>query len=270
VVVASGRRSVTELFERDPTRSPYAEPQRMITAGLYHGIAPQPRHGLHFQLCPGVGEIFSIGMLTTEGVVAGMNIEAIPDGPLEYLATLPYDEDPAGFNRAVLKAVAEYAPGLRERIDEREFGLARPNDLLQGGITPTVRTAWAALGDGCCYAMAVGDAWVVNDPVTGQGANLGSASAFLLAEEILTGPPYDETFCRRAEKRMWAYAGPVTEWTNAFLRPPPPHALELLGAASADTRIADGFINNFDDPVTMWEVIGTPEGTAAWLKGFGS
>jgi hypothetical protein len=35
-----------------------------------------------------------------------------------------------------------------------------------------VRAGWAALPGGK-YAMAMGDAWVVNDPVTGQGANLG-------------------------------------------------------------------------------------------------
>jgi 2-polyprenyl-6-methoxyphenol hydroxylase-like FAD-dependent oxidoreductase len=264
VVVASGRRSVAELFPRDPGRSPYAEPQRMITAGLFHGIARDPRDGLHFQLCPEVGEIFSIRLLTRDGPLAGINIEAIPGGPLEYLSQLsPAD----GLGRAVLKELAEHAPALRERADEREFDLAGPNDLLQGAITPTVRTGWAVLTEGK-YCVAVGDAWVVNDPVTGQGANLGSHSAFVLAEEILAGPPYDEAFCRKAEARMWEFARPVTEWTNAFLQPPPPHALAVLGAASQDQRVADAFVNNFNDPVAQWAALGTPEGAAAWLAGF--
>lgn len=261
VVVASGRRSVSELFPRDPDRSLHTEPQRKITAALYRGIAPDPRNGLHFQLCPGVGEIFSIRLLTPEGVLAGVNIEAIPGGPLEYLSSLsPAD----GLVRAVLKELAEHAPALRERIDEREFDLTRPIDLLQGGITPTVRTGWAALTEGK-YSVAVGDAWVVNDPVTGQGANLGSHSAFLLAEQILAGPPYDEAFCRKAEARMWEFAGPVTEWTNAFLEPPPPHALEVLGVASIDERVADAFVDNFNDPLAQWNALRTPEAAAAWL-----
>lgn len=267
VVVASGRRSVTELFPRDPGRSPNTEPQRKITAGLYRGIAQDPRNGLHFQLCPDVGEIFSIALHTREGIVRGINIEAIPGGPLEYLSTIDYEDDPPAFTRAVLKELAEYAPELRERVDEREFDLPRPNDVIQGGITPTVRTGWAALPDG--YAIAVGDAWVVNDPISGQGANLGSHNAFTLAEEILAGPPYDEHFCRRAEARMWELAGPVTEWSNAFLLPPPPHALELLAAASADQRIADAFVDNFNDPPAMWQAFGSPEGTATWLRSFG-
>jgi 2-polyprenyl-6-methoxyphenol hydroxylase-like FAD-dependent oxidoreductase len=261
MVVASGRRSVTALFPRDPDRSPYTEPQRVITAGLFHGIGRDPRGGLHFRLIPEVGEIFSIRMLTTEGPVAGVNIEAIPGGPLAHLAELPVDE----LNRAVLAAFTEYVPGLRERVDERDFGLARPNDLLRGAITPTVRTGWAALPGGR-YAVAVGDAWVLNDPASGQGANLASHSAFVLAEEIIAGGPYDEAFCRKAERLMWEFARPVTEWTNAFLQPPPPHAVEILAAASEDERVADGFIENFNDPVTQWNALGTPEGAAAWLR----
>jgi hypothetical protein len=262
VVVASGRRGVTGLFPRDPTRSPYTEPQRVITAGLYRGFTRDPRDGLHFRLIPGIGEIFSIRLLTTEGPVTGVNIEAVPGGPLAHLAELTGLDE---LNRAVLAAFTEYVPGLRERIDEREFGLARPNDLLRGAITPTVRTGWAAL-PGNTYAMAVGDAWVVNDPVAGQGANLASHSAFVLAEEIITGGPYDESFCRKAEARMWEYARPVTEWSNAFLQPPPQHALQILVAASADERIADAFVDNFNDPVTQWNALGTPEGAEAWLR----
>jgi 2-polyprenyl-6-methoxyphenol hydroxylase-like FAD-dependent oxidoreductase len=267
VVVASGRRSVTQLFPRDPSRSPYTAPQRMITAALYLGIGQDPRNGLEYHLCPGVGEIFSIAFHTQQGTLRGINIEAIPGGPLEYLSTLSYEKDPRAFRTSVLKELAEHAPSLRERIDEHEFDLPRPRDVIQGGITPTVRAGWAALPEG--YAVAVGDAWVVNDPVTGQGANLGSHSAFALAEEILAGGPYDEAFCRRAEARMWEWAGPVTEWTNSFLLPPPPHALELLGAAGQDRRIADAFIDLFNDPVTMWKVLGSPDGTATWLRSFG-
>lgn len=268
VVVASGRRSITELFPRDASHSPFTQPQRILTAGLYRGIAPMETTALHFNLCPGVGEVFSIRMLTFDGPVHGMNIEAIPGGPLEALAHMDYDADPAGFERAVLTQLAEHAPALRERIDEREFGLARPGDLLQGGITPTVRAGWTVLPNGK-YCVAVGDAWITNDPVAGQGANLGSHSAFTLAEEIIAGPPYDEAFCRRAERRMWEYARPVTEWSNAFLLPPPPHALDVLGRAGADQRIADAFIDNFNDPPAMWRVLGSPEGAAAWLATFG-
>lgn len=266
VVVSSGRHSIAELFPRDADRSPFATPQRMLCAGLYHGIAPMPERAMQFQLCPEVGEIFSTRFLCADGIVHGINIEAIPGGPIEFLASLRYEDDPKAFTEALLTVFAEHAPGFRERIDEREFDLLSPNDLLQGGITPTVRKGWAALDGG--YAVAVGDAWVVNDPNAGQGANLGSHSAFVLADAIIAGPPYDEAFCRRAEAAMWEYARPVTEWSNAFLVPPPPHAIDILVAASQDQRIADGFIDMFNNPPAMWQVLGTPEGAAEWLRSF--
>jgi 2-polyprenyl-6-methoxyphenol hydroxylase-like FAD-dependent oxidoreductase len=265
VVVASGGRSVAELFPRDPARSPYTTPQRVLTVGFYHGVAPMPERGMHYQLCPGVADIFCPRFLHLDGLVHGINVEAVPGGPLEYLAGLSYADDPAGVRRELLAAFAEHAPPLRERIDEREFDLARPTDLLQGGITPTVRTGWAALPDNK-FAMAVGDAWVINDPIAGQGANLGSQCAFVLADAIVAGAPYDDDFCRRTEKEMWEVARPVTEWTNAFLQPPPPHAVEILAAANEDARVADAFINNFNDPATMWSALGSPEGAAAWLR----
>jgi hypothetical protein len=40
----------------------------------------------------------------------------------------------------------------------------------------------------------------------------------------------------------------VVEWTNAFLLPPPPHILELLGAAQQSPSLAARLANGFDNP----------------------
>jgi hypothetical protein len=267
VVVATGRGGISGLFPRDERRSRFTEPQRSLTAGFYHGIAPTDPSWVHFQLIPGVGEIFGTKVLTFGGPIHGMVIEGVPGSPLEALSRLDHTRDQAAFNRTVLELVTEYAPQLRARIDEREFGLARPIDVLQGAITPTVRRAWARLGNGR-FAMTVGDAWVLNDPVAGQGANLGSRSAFLLAEEILATEVYDERFCQRTEDKMWAIAEPVVNWSNALLGPPPDPMVEVLGRAGTDRRIADGFVENFNRPEEMWEMVGSPESTKAWLAKF--
>jgi 2-polyprenyl-6-methoxyphenol hydroxylase-like FAD-dependent oxidoreductase len=267
VVVATGRNGLTGLFPRDERRSEFTEPQRRLTAGFYHGIAPIDPSWVHFQLIPGVGEIFGTKVLTFGGPIHGMVIEGVPGSPLEALSRLDHTQDLAAFNRTVLELVTAYAPQLRDRIDEREFGLARPIDLLQGAITPTVRKAWTRLGNGR-LAMTVGDAWVLNDPVAGQGANLGSRSAALLAEEILANETYDEQFCQQAEDKMWAIAEPVVNWSNALLGPPPEPMVEVLSRAGTDRRIANGFVENFNRPEEMWEMVGAPESTKAWLAKF--
>ena len=267
VVVASGRNGFSGLFPRDDQRSQFTEPQRRLTAGFYHGIAPSDPSWVQFQLIPGLGEIFCTKVLTFGGPIHGMVIEGMPGSPLEALSRLDHTEDQRAFERTVLGLLTDHAPQLRARVDEREFGLARPIDVLQGAMTPTIRRAWARLDNGR-YAMTVGDAWVLNDPVAGQGANLGSATAALLAEEILANEVYDERFCRATEDKMWAVAEPVVNWSNALLGPPPDPMVEVLGRAGTDRRIADGFVENFNRPDEMWEMVGTPESTKAWLAKF--
>ncbi|MGH9277523.1 MAG: styrene monooxygenase/indole monooxygenase family protein [Acidimicrobiales bacterium] len=262
-VVAGGRES-GGLFPRDATRSPYDTPQRVLCAGTFRGIAfPEPL-GLSFNISPGAGEVFQSPMFSFDGPVSGVLFEGVPGGPFEPLVRMRYEDDPAAFEAAVLGLVRAHAPAIFERVDPAEFGLTRPVDLLQGAITPTVRRAWARL-DGGTHAIAIGDAWVVNDPLTGQGANLGSHTAWVLADAIVGEPVYDELFCRQVEAHMWEMAGAVTEWSNAFLRPPAPHVVELLSAATADQGVADAFIGGFADPDAMWRRVATPERAAAFL-----
>src|SRR3954467_7201569 len=109
-------------------------------------------------------------------------MEAVPGGDLD---TVPaYDHDPAGFETTVLELLSRHAPLSYQRIDQDAFGVTRPQDVLQGAITPCVRQDWTRLGDGT-YAVALGDAHSLLDPVVAQGANTGSWSAFVVGEEIV-------------------------------------------------------------------------------------
>lgn len=264
LVVASGSKSISELFPRDPDRSVHTQPQRRICAGLYRGVANAPTPGADYHIVPGVGEIFTYPFYSITGKVNLVGFEALPGGAFDHLVIVDRHQDQAGFERAVLDTLATHAPHLRARISDRDFGLARPIDALQGAVTPVVRHGWASLGGGR-YAIAVGDAWVVNDPLTGQGANLGSHCAFQLADAILADAPFDERFCQAAEAKMWFQAAAVTGWTTLFLAPPPPYLQQLLGAAAMDERVAHAFLNNFNDPPAMWNAIASPDRAAAFL-----
>jgi 2-polyprenyl-6-methoxyphenol hydroxylase-like FAD-dependent oxidoreductase len=268
VVVASGRASLTELFPRLPEHSPYHEPQRLLCAGLFHGITYADPLGVSFAISPGAGEIFDAPILSFAGRQSGLFIEAIPGGPLEAAARAPYADDPARSARTLLDAIREHAPHLFARIDPDAFALTRPLDLLQGAITPTVRRAFTRFDSG--YAVALGDVHVVNDPVLGQGANAASRAAWALGEAIGGGGPYDEAFCQQAERRLWESARAATAWTNAMLQPPPPHAVGLFVAAAREQAVADALVDTFAAPERGWEAFASPEGAAAFLARHGS
>ncbi|MEQ4724815.1 styrene monooxygenase/indole monooxygenase family protein [Nonomuraea sp. B19D2] len=259
MVVAAGRRSVAELFPPDPTRSPYDRPQRILTAGLYGGLDLGPMFS--YNVSPGCGEILRLPMMTRHGVASGVLVEAVPGGPLEPISRLPAAEV-AG---ELARLLPEHAPRLAERTDTG-FELLGKEDLLQGAVTPVVREAVAELPSGR-IALAVGDAWITNDPLTGQGANLGSACAWIAADAIAAGGPYDAAFGHTTAERMWEAAAPVTHWTNAFLRPPAEHVMTLLLAAATRQDVADLVLGLFANPAYAWAVISSPEEVARIVDG---
>jgi hypothetical protein len=120
------------------------------------------------------------------------------------------------------------------------------------------------------FVVALGDAYVTNDPIAGQGANLGSACADIVADAICRDVAYDDFFCRGLARRLWAAAEPVVRFSNALLAPPPPHVEAILGAAWQDEAVADAFVDNFAHPDAMWRAIATPVRAAAFLARFGS
>jgi 2-polyprenyl-6-methoxyphenol hydroxylase-like FAD-dependent oxidoreductase len=216
-------------------------------------------------LLPGLGEIYFPPFYTFGGQLNAFLIEAVPGGPFDEVTRMSYPDDPGLFKRTLLDLFATHAPALRERVNDREFDLTRPIDYLQGAITPVVRKGWAPLGQGR-FAVAVGDAWVLNDPVTGQGANLGSRCAFLLADAISAAARFDEQFCRSAESTMWITAAQAaTTFNNAFLEPLPRHARELFTAAASDQRVANGVVDLFNDAATALAALSSPADTEAFV-----
>ncbi len=271
VVVASGRGDLGTMFPRDLDRSPWLEPQRRLFAGLFRGIQFPDELGLLFQIVPGQGEIFESQLLGAEGPVTCILIEAIPGGVLDAVTRVPCDDDPRVVENVVLDLLEAHAPSAFHRVDRQSFHLTGPLDCMQAAIVPTARRAYLELGGGR-FAVAVGDAFATHDPVLWQGANAASRGAWGLGEAIvqaeLAGRPFDKTFCEDVDRLLWSLVGPSMEWTNAFLTPPPPHAMAIYGAASRDQGIADAFASNFDDPAMQWQIFRGPEGVDAFLEGF--
>lgn len=259
VVTAVGRGSMRDLFPRDPMRSPYDRPQRTLLAGLYTGIDLPPLGVMTYTLVPAVGELIELPMLSCEGMVTALLIEGVPGGPIATALLSVSSEDLPAVATTIRTILERFAPWVAARI-RSEFSLRAPRDLLAGALTPIVRKAWASLPDGR-VAMAIGDAWITNDPLFGQGANIASHCAWTLAAAIAKGGPFDEAFAARVEDEMWSYAGICTAITNAFLGPPPEHVVALLAAASRHQAIADRVSSMLHYPLDGWALISDPRAT---------
>jgi 2-polyprenyl-6-methoxyphenol hydroxylase-like FAD-dependent oxidoreductase len=268
VVIATGRGGLGNFFPVLEEWSPITQPARVLATGLYRGVAPgDPTHDMNciVHLAPGHGELFDLPMTSFEGRGQILFFEAIPSSPMAAVAKMSYDADPAAFNRMVLDTLRDYFPSVYERVNPAEFGLTRPLDLLQGSVLPRVRRGYAQLPNGR-WIVAVGDAHIVNDPVAGQGANAASYAAFALGNTILEDYAFDERFCRKVERRIWDYAEDVVSFANAVLFPPPDHLLGLLGAAAQNQAVADVFVNNYNQPRRAWDILSSPQRTAALLS----
>jgi 2-polyprenyl-6-methoxyphenol hydroxylase-like FAD-dependent oxidoreductase len=267
LAISTGRSGLVDLFPVVAGRSPFAQPARVLSAGLYRGVADsgEPRHVVLSLLGP-VGEIINIPMQSREGHVEVLLFECVPGGPLADVASTPYADDPAAHDRLVLEKLRAFAPRVLERVDEDAFGVVDPTSILQGAVVPTVRESYAEL-EGGTYAIAVGDVHVQLDPVCGLGANAASLSAFALGEAIVEGGPFDEAFCRRVDERRLPGVLAHFDFTN-FMLAPQPHLLDVVGAMSQIPALADEFTDNFTDPARHLEYLASPEATTAYLAQF--
>jgi hypothetical protein len=264
MVVASGRGSLTEMFPRDPDRSPYASPQRRLTGAFFRGVDFPEGLRVNYTVSPGNGEIFQAPFTSFEGNLCSILIEAIPGQAFDSISHMRYDDDSKKFEATALALLREHAPPIYERINPQEFGVTRPLDVLQGAVTPTVRRGYVPVGNGK-FAMALGDVHMLHDPIIAQGANNASRCAWILGEALVEASLLNEEFCSDTEQLLWDAGRASMEWTNATLQPPPSHAMELFMAATQNQVIADELTDNFNAPEKNWALFGSPERAAEFL-----
>lgn len=153
-----------------------------------------------------------------------------------------FDEQRSEFESTVLGLLRDYAPSVYARVDPARFAVARPLDIGYAAITPTVRRGYARLSNGRTI-LALGDAHITMDPVTGQGANKASHAAFVAGAAICEATTFDEDFCARVTQQMCEYALPVSDACNARLVAPPQHVVvfwrRLRGTSPSLTSIPE-------------------------------
>ncbi|MFG2720592.1 styrene monooxygenase/indole monooxygenase family protein [Streptomyces sp. NPDC048416] len=266
VVVAAGKGALAQMFQRDASRSPFTAPQRMLSVVYVNGYRPDPAgpgdHTVEFHLLPGKGEMIVMPALTVSGPCHILFFEALPGGPLDVFADIT---SPQQHLERFVELLEQHVPWARDNYTKLE--LTDAGATLRGGYTPVVRHPVAMLPSGG-LVLGAGDVVVANDPITGQGANMAAKFAAVYLKAILEhgDRPFDGTFMKRAFESLWTLHGrATTEWTNITLLPPPPHMLELLGAAGQFPAIAQRYIEGFDDPNDLAEWFMDPDKAAAYL-----
>ena len=264
-LIAAGKGEIVELFDRDPVRSKYEQPGRVLSAIYLQGMeeAPEFRNGsMRINVAPGVGELFTIPGLTMAGPCRIAFLEGIPGGPFDVFRDRPQPEEHLRRVKALLN---EYLPWEGEL-----YGKAEPTDArasLSGAFTGTIRQPYAEMSPGN-YVFGMGDVVVTNDPIAGQGANNAAHCAGIYTKAILDrgDKPFDQEWMTETFERFWGdRAQHSTALTDALLNPLPDHAQQVLGAASQYQEIADRFCNLFPHPEDIGPFLGDPEAALAYV-----
>jgi hypothetical protein len=249
LIVAAGKGELIKLFARDAARSPISAPQRMLALTYVTGMRAQEELGrVAFNLIPGIGEYFCFPALSTSGPCEIMVFEGLPGGPLDCWSDV---KSPQQHLARSLTFLDTYLPWEAERACHAE--LTDERGILSGSVLPGVRHPVLTLPSGK-LVFGLGDAVVLNDPITGQGANNATKAARVYLDAILAHgeQAYTRAWMEQTFARFWAYAQHVCSWTNSLLAPPPPHILGLLGAAAQCPPLANVIANGFDHPPRLF------------------
>jgi flavin reductase (DIM6/NTAB) family NADH-FMN oxidoreductase RutF len=245
-------------------------------------VAPAPGIDarIRMNIKPGVGEFFTFPGLTTSGPCQMMVFEGVRGGPMDRWTDVSTPEE--HLERS-LELLRENFPDEAARFAGAE--LTDDGAVLRGLITPTVRHAVGTLPSGR-VVFGLGDAVVLNDPLTGQGSNNAALASQYYEDAIVRrgAEAFDSDWMRRTFDEFWrGWAQWSVSWTNSMLKPLKPHQLGLLERAQTSPALAAAIVNGFDDPreffpwwydeaeaVSFAEVMAAEEESAFDLRDFRS
>ena len=189
-------------------------------------------------------------------------VEAVPGGPFDIFTDRP---SPAEHLRRLRAMLLEHFPWEGEL-----YGNAAPTDAkasLVGAFPMTVRRPYAEVAPGS-FVFGIGDVVVVNDPISGQGANNAAHAAGLYLRAILDHGDAEFTpqWMQQTFDEYWAHAQHSVMLTEMMLEPLPVHAQQVLGAAAQYQEIADKFAAVFPDPATIHDFLVDPAKAAAYVE----
>jgi glycine/D-amino acid oxidase-like deaminating enzyme len=268
VIVAAGR-DASNLFRRVPERSPFDKPQKTIAICAVTGVPPrEPWDGVCLTIVRGCGENIVVPTLGPSGPGHLIAFQYFPGGPWDRWPEVDSVDEHLAHSKQLLK---DFLPRVYERCRNAEPMDA--NGYLRGGVTPVVREPVGQLPSGR-LVLGIGDAVVVNDPLTAPGANgcALAADAYLEAIRAHGDAPYDRAFMEKTFYDFWNKDMRfITEWNNKLLGGTPEYIVRVLKAANEFPEIAHRWVNGFyRNRAENFEWLGTPERAEAFLEQVGA
>lgn len=253
-LLAAGKGEIGKLVPRDPVRSIYDRPQRMLAMGIVQGMQhPCPDRAdirtVKFDFFADAGEWFWVPYTHKDvGPSWCWLLEAKPGGYLDCMADVRNAADANAAMRHVIKTYAPYEwPHVRNMRPVEGDDYA----WLKGAFPPTVREACARLPGGG-LVIPVGDTAITFDPIGGQGGNCAQRNADFVADQIVAHgeAAFDEAWASRVRDEFWAAHGRAAyAFNNILLEPLTEAGGMILGYASQHRAFADRhFIGNIATP----------------------
>lgn len=266
VLVATGRGEPGQLFERDAVRSVFRTPQRVLGLTFLHCDGRVgPADAVSFNVVPGIGEIFVMPALTHSGPCHVAVFEGIAGGPLDCWRDVKSASAHLGRS---LDLMRRFTPWELDAC--RYVELTDANGTLTGSFAPMVRHPVAVLPSGRAV-LGMGDAVVLHDPITGQGANGAVKCAAAYVEAIVERGllPFTHGWMLSAFAAYWRDAAYAVQWTNSMLFPPVPHVLGLFRAAQRNPALATRLADGFDDPSSLYPAWSDAQACETWRESLG-
>jgi flavin reductase (DIM6/NTAB) family NADH-FMN oxidoreductase RutF len=268
-IVSTGKGEIGQIFPKDRSKSPFDRPQRVLALNYVSLDTPdgeqagQLDDSIRMSAVPGVGEFFTFPGLTVSGPCQMMVFEGIVGGPMDRWADVGSPDEQLSRSLEILE---EHFPH-----EAKNFAGARLTDdgaTLLGRITPTVRSAVGELGNGN-VVFGLGDAVLLNDPLTGQGSNNATlASRYYLDSIVRRGQqPFDRQWMERTFDEFWRGWGQwAVAWTNDMLKPRRDHQRSVLAEAAEHPALAASIAGGFDDPRTFYPWWFDPTAAAEFVQ----
>jgi hypothetical protein len=264
-VVAAGRGEIQALFSRDEERSTYDKYQRFLSMVCVHGIPMKLDYCPHmlpvkFNFFAPFGECFWVPWYSMKGQQSwSMIFEAKDGGPLDHFRHCKTGDETLERFKDVVK---EMTPWDYEWMRDAE--LCDENAWLVGSFTPQIRNVVGTLPSGR-NVIALGDTAHSLDPIGGMGANNGNKMTRNLVNCVVEHEdrPFDANWMRKSFDRFWERHHYIDQFNNTLLEPLTGAGKILLlaqygstgesGNDSPQQKIANAFVNNFNDPIQLTE-----------------